>query len=259
MDLANENYPAVALDLRGHGESPLGKKEDFSPGSLAADVRESIQNLGIQGPIVLVGHSMGGRIAMRYAKDYGASSSSPPLVALVIEDMDCIPRVYSNVTKLEVCSRVEFNRNFDSWSDCEACLTQHGYDKSRLEGFKGSRIYQLKDDSWWSDINPQAQALAQSTVLASNNGLHCWDAIHELNIKNMEAFNDPLFTVHLHVAEVGSACNKMIEGGGGLKGMLQRMPECNVVHFEGSGHSIHNTTRVKFVEELKKVVDAHSL
>ena len=37
MKLAD--YPVLALDLRGHGESPLGNPEDFSTATLAADVR----------------------------------------------------------------------------------------------------------------------------------------------------------------------------------------------------------------------------
>jgi hypothetical protein len=37
MKLAD--YPVLALDLRGHGESPLGNPDDFSTATLAADVR----------------------------------------------------------------------------------------------------------------------------------------------------------------------------------------------------------------------------
>ena len=86
--LAQENYPAVALDLRGHGESPLGDWKDFSPTQLAADVHRAVtEDLKIGGKIVLVGHAMGGRVAMRYAVDYPSS-----LAAVIIEDMDCVPR-----------------------------------------------------------------------------------------------------------------------------------------------------------------------
>ena len=33
--LAASGYPTLVLDLRGHGESPLGDQDDFSPDALA--------------------------------------------------------------------------------------------------------------------------------------------------------------------------------------------------------------------------------
>ena len=66
-DLAKGGYPAVAVDLRGHGESPIGDPQSFSPHTLAMDVLAATEALGISGRVVLVGHSMGGRVAMRIA------------------------------------------------------------------------------------------------------------------------------------------------------------------------------------------------
>ena len=65
-ELAAMGYPAVALDLRGHGESALGPEAAFSPQSLARDVLAAVAALVPSGRgVVLVGHSMGGRVAMR--------------------------------------------------------------------------------------------------------------------------------------------------------------------------------------------------
>lgn len=91
--------PAVALDLRGCGRSPLGDPEEFCPSAIVNDIHNFVSRHpyffdeidadenGDENPIikpfVLVGHSMGGRIAMSFASMY------PSLVkALVIEDMD---------------------------------------------------------------------------------------------------------------------------------------------------------------------------
>jgi pimeloyl-ACP methyl ester carboxylesterase len=65
----------------------MGDESDFTAQQLALDVRNAVLAHGIQKPFVLVGHSMGGRVAMRYAADYGDD-----LAALVIEDMDTSPR-----------------------------------------------------------------------------------------------------------------------------------------------------------------------
>ena len=55
-------HRAVALDLRGHGESEPAKNGDYSIQGYAADVLAVADALGIQ-RFVLVGHSMGGAVA----------------------------------------------------------------------------------------------------------------------------------------------------------------------------------------------------
>jgi pimeloyl-ACP methyl ester carboxylesterase len=88
-DLAAAGSPAVALDLRGHGESQLGDDDEFSPEALASDVLESIRALrGQASPCVLVGHSMGGKVAMRAAAIDAARDEPRLLASVVIEDMD---------------------------------------------------------------------------------------------------------------------------------------------------------------------------
>jgi esterase len=53
----------VLPDLTGHGASPpLGPGADL--GSMASDVLELMANLGLPAPITLVGHSLGGRVAL---------------------------------------------------------------------------------------------------------------------------------------------------------------------------------------------------
>ena len=65
--LVSRGYPALALDLRGHGESPFGPPDDFSADALARDVWDAVVAHGIRGPVVLVGHSMGAHTARRHS------------------------------------------------------------------------------------------------------------------------------------------------------------------------------------------------
>ncbi|HEX6434181.1 MAG TPA: alpha/beta hydrolase [Gemmatimonadales bacterium] len=57
---------AVALDLRGHGRSEPPRDGDYSISSMAADVHAVVEGLRIP-RFVLVGHSLGGGVALRYA------------------------------------------------------------------------------------------------------------------------------------------------------------------------------------------------
>lgn len=85
-ELTAAGYPAIAFDQRGHGESPLGPADEFGPAALASDLLEAVRRAKIE-RCVLVGHSMGGRVAMRAAA-MDAASEKPLLAAVIIEDMD---------------------------------------------------------------------------------------------------------------------------------------------------------------------------
>ncbi len=57
---------AVALDLRGHGQSDQPKNGDYSIAGIAGDIAAVVDRLGLA-RFVLVGHSMGGGAALTYA------------------------------------------------------------------------------------------------------------------------------------------------------------------------------------------------
>jgi haloacetate dehalogenase len=63
-----ERFTVVAPDLRGYGDSdrPAG---GYDKRTMAADIAGVIQALGI-GPVVLVGHDRGARVAHRFALDH---------------------------------------------------------------------------------------------------------------------------------------------------------------------------------------------
>ncbi|MEY2426486.1 MAG: hypothetical protein QOI61_2058 [Actinomycetota bacterium] len=68
---------AVAVDLRGHGESAPAADGDYSIAALAGDVAALIEELDIA-PAVVVGHSLGGVVTTQLA------ASRPDLVAAAV-------------------------------------------------------------------------------------------------------------------------------------------------------------------------------
>lgn len=76
--LATE-YSVTALDLRNHGASPHAAGMSYP--AMAADVQETLAALGVL-PAILVGHSMGGKLAMRLALEQPES-----VAALVVADI----------------------------------------------------------------------------------------------------------------------------------------------------------------------------
>ena len=59
-------YRTLAMDHRGHGDSAWHPEGDYAPEVLLQDVEAVLKHLGIE-RLVLVGHSLGGRVAMRFA------------------------------------------------------------------------------------------------------------------------------------------------------------------------------------------------
>lgn len=80
-----EDYQVVLLDLRNHGRSP--HEEEMSYPLMAEDVAEILETLGID-ECILLGHSMGGKVAMQTALDY------PDLVSKLVV-VDIAPRRYT--------------------------------------------------------------------------------------------------------------------------------------------------------------------
>ena len=76
-------HRVVAMDLRNHGRSGHDPAMDYD--TMAADVLETMDAAGI-GPAALVGHSMGGKVAMRLAL-HGPSR----VTRLVVADIAPVP------------------------------------------------------------------------------------------------------------------------------------------------------------------------
>lgn len=74
------HYRVLCLDLRGHGESGHSPDAAYDPDSMANDLVCVFDALGIE-RLVLVGHSLGGRVSMRFA-----GSHPERLAGLVIVD-----------------------------------------------------------------------------------------------------------------------------------------------------------------------------
>jgi pimeloyl-ACP methyl ester carboxylesterase len=62
--LAADGFRVLALDLRNHGDSPHGA--DVGYAAMAADVAETLRAEGAW-PAAIIGHSMGGKVAMALA------------------------------------------------------------------------------------------------------------------------------------------------------------------------------------------------
>ena len=68
--LTAAGYRVVVWDQRGHGRSGLGSKESATIDQLGRDLARVLAQAAPEGPLVLVGHSMGGMTMMSLAVDH---------------------------------------------------------------------------------------------------------------------------------------------------------------------------------------------
>lgn len=122
-----EKYAVIGVDLRNHGESPHAPELDYQ--SMAEDVRLLIESRGL-GPCTLLGHSMGGKVAMQLALSY------PQLVKRLII-VDIAPVAYKSMGAghhrvIEGMVTLDLER-VKTRADAEAHLALHIEDEATLK------------------------------------------------------------------------------------------------------------------------------
>ena len=67
IDTIGPGYRCIAFDLLGFGESPKPLDVDYTADEHALVIENTLNDLGIEEQFLLVGYSLGGDIAVRYA------------------------------------------------------------------------------------------------------------------------------------------------------------------------------------------------
>ena len=83
--VASLGVTGVAVDLPGHGRR---RDETFTLDAALATIDDAVREAATRGPVLLVGHSMGGLLATAYA----GSHPRPPLAGLIAASCTSLPR-----------------------------------------------------------------------------------------------------------------------------------------------------------------------
>lgn len=70
MNIVAQDYRVIVVDILGHGKSPRGHDQTYSPEENVSALRSSLLELGVTSDITIVGYSMGGAVALAYAATY---------------------------------------------------------------------------------------------------------------------------------------------------------------------------------------------
>ncbi len=110
------HYRVVALDQRGHGDSDNDPEARYDHETMARDVQCAMEALGAE-RAVIVGHSLGGRIAMRFA-----GMSPEKLAGLVI--VDSAPELDARGTTRIQLDTQQASFSFDTIEDYQSVLAR---------------------------------------------------------------------------------------------------------------------------------------
>jgi pimeloyl-ACP methyl ester carboxylesterase len=215
--IAERGHRVLAPDLRNHGSSPWG--DDCSYAALASDVTAMLDGLSL-GPVHLVGHSMGGKAAMRLVMD------RPDLVARLTV-VDIAPRTYSDRVRVEFGAMNALDLSaVTSRKDAEAKLAAQ-VPEWGMRQFILTNLGQDAEGRWRWTVNREALTNSLPEILGNS----------------------------LAVGEVWDGQTRFLRGGKSNyirdedAGLIRaHFPQADVITLPDSGHNPHFEARAGFVE-----------
>jgi pimeloyl-ACP methyl ester carboxylesterase len=155
--LVARGVAAVAVDLPGHGTRMA---EEFTLEGALATIDAAVRDAASRGPVLLVGHSMGGLLCIEYA----GAEDAPPVAAFIAASCTAIPRG-AGLAAYRVLAR-----GFDSLPDRGMWLTNRMLDRILPEETR-------------ADFGAGGYALdAQDVALASLSVLDLLAALHRIEV-----------------------------------------------------------------------------
>jgi pimeloyl-ACP methyl ester carboxylesterase len=155
--LADRGVPAAAVDLPGHGTRMA---EVFTLEGAFATIERAVRDAATRGPVLLVGHSMGGLLCIEYA----GREQPPPIAGFIAASCTAIPR------GLGLAAYRLLTRGFDSLPDRGMWLTDRMLDR-------------ILPDETRADFGAGGYALdAQDIALRSLSVLDLLAALHRIRV-----------------------------------------------------------------------------
>ena len=141
--LAN-NYRVISVDLRNHGDSPHEQRMDLEV--MGLDIVELMDQLCIESA-ALIGHSLGGKVAMQVAMNYPAR-----VACMVVADIS--PVAYPQQTNSPVISALERLSEgvVESRKEADARLTEYQID-APTRAFLLTNLYRLSTGFYGLKLN----------------------------------------------------------------------------------------------------------
>lgn len=209
----SQNYQVIQIDLRNHGLSPWSDEMNYA--LMADDVFKLINQLSLQN-IILVGHSMGGKVAMQLTQ------IAPHLIAHMVV-LDIAPISYCADSHTRVFKAID------------ACIVNHLTERKDIQQTMSAYI-------------PEPIILFLLKSYKSGRWLFNYQAItkHYADIRGwseIEPYRQPVLFIR------GSQSNYIIDDY--LSEILTQFPYAAITTVEGAGHNVHTAQPKQVVALIK--------
>jgi pimeloyl-ACP methyl ester carboxylesterase len=216
----------LALDQRGHGDSEPAPDDDYRVGAMADDVAAFAGSLRLD-RFVLVGHSMGGRIAIKYAADHGAR-----LERLVIIDIGPDINLAGLQRVRDMMAKSPERIESEEWAVEYIRRTNPLQDMSMLRERVRHGLKRLPDgELTWK----YAKGLRDMMREGRRDAVDLWEPLPRI----------PCPTLIVRGAESDILAPEV------AKKMAERLPDGRVVEIEGAGHTVPADRPEEFVREIR--------
>lgn len=220
--LLEDRYHVYGLDMRNHGDSEHSASNSYT--DMANDIKDFIKNEGCETPILL-GHSMGGKVAMKFSCLY------PELLSKVIV-VDIAPKNYSPHRKeLEAMDKVNL-KALTSKQEAENILSETITDFG-LRKFLMTNLV----------VTPEKEFKWRVNIPGLKNNL---DLLVANPLTQNEIFHGPTFFI------AGGQSSYLKEAD--HKIIFQHFPNAKISTIASSDHNPHFTAREAFMETLNEIL-----
>lgn len=210
-------YQVILVDLRNHGRSDWS--DDFSYEIMADDIAELVQDLGLE-DLILLGHSMGGKVAIQYAQKYEDS-----LEKLIVVDIGLKQYPMHHEHILAGIHAVTLD-NVGSRREAEAQLSQH-IDSVGVQQFLLKNLYWVEKGQLAWRMNVKVLEEKMPEILTA--------------MDKKEVFTPTLFIR-------GEFSNYILDED--FDSITEQFPDSEIVTIENAGHWVHAEAPEQFLETL---------
>lgn len=212
-----EYYRVILVDLRNHGHSEW--TEDFSYSLMAEDVKELCDDLGLN-KIILLGHSMGGKVAMYFAQFYEEF-----LEKLIVVDIGVKAYPMHHQHILAGLHALDLE-NMKARSEAEAVLKKH-IDSDGVRQFLLKNLYWKEKGQLAFRMNLPVLEREMPEILSA--------------LPEKEVMTPTLFIR-------GELSNYILDED--ISELEDRFPDSYVVTISGAGHWVHAEEPERFLESV---------
>jgi non-heme chloroperoxidase len=216
-----ESIHVFAISQRGHGDSER-PAENYSPKHFAADVAAFIEQQNL-GAVVIVGHSMGGVHAQRFAIDY------PQLTkAIVIIGSDA-----------EIVKNPGISEFLDVVMKLEDPIS-----KEFMEEFQKSTIVRPVDSAFFKLVVNESMKLPARVFKSVLNEL----LQHKITSQELNSINKPTLILW--------GDKDAIFFHQGQDALKRNIKNSKLIVYEGTGHAVHWEEPARFAKDLAQFIQS---